>query len=265
MKKLFGLLSAVLLAVTMTGCKTESDFHIDLTADEEGLILTAVNGQKGTACGSGITVNEGDIVTVSSELVKGAVTMRITSASEEVPSEDDTAAVEWEFDGPSSIDYTLDPGTYNVVFTCTGNGAEGNITVTKQAGAAPQVEAGAEDGQNPIMNFVGTYAKDRASILVEADGMQESKFTIMWGSSAAEHSEWTMTGVLNTETLTVDYTDAVKKNVVFNEDGTVASEEVVYENGKGSFKFEGSTLTWTDEEEHAADDMVFEYASAAVE
>ena len=239
MKKLFGLLSAVLLAVTMTGCKTESDFHIDLTADEEGLILTAVNGQKGTACGSGITVNEGDIVTVSSELVKGAVTMRITSASEEVPSEDDPAAVEWEFDGPSSIDYTLDAGTYNVVFTCTGNGAEGNITVTKQAGAAPQVEAGAEDGQNPIMNFVGTYAKDRASILVEADGMQES--------------------------LTVDYTDAVKKNVVFNEDGTVASEEVVYENGKGSFKFDDSTLTWTDEEEHAADDMVFEYASAAVE
>ena len=262
MKKLIGLLSAALLAGTMAGCKVESQFHIDLTADGEGLILTAENGQVGTACGSGITVNEGDLVKVSSELTKGAVKMRVTNATEEMPSDSDEAVVEWEFDEPSSIDYTLEPGTYNVVFSVTGKGAEGNITVTKQAGAAPVAQGEEGDGQNPIMNFVGTYASGRASILVEPDGMQESKFTIMWGSSAAETSEWTMSGVLNTETLTVDYTNGVRKNLVFNEDGSVASEEIVYENGKGSFKFdESNKLIWTDEQEHAADDMVFEFAN----
>ncbi|MBR3202471.1 MAG: hypothetical protein IKF60_02665 [Solobacterium sp.] len=261
MKKILGILSAALLVGTMTGCKA-SKLSVDLTADGEGLILTAENAKADSACTSSITVNEGDLVTVSSELTKGAVKIRVTHATEETPSDSDEAAVEWEFDGPSSIDYTLEPGEYNVSFTVTSEGATGNITVTKQAGAAPVAESGEGDGQNPIMNFVGTYAKDRASILVEADGMQESKFTIMWGSSAAETSEWTMSGVLNTETLTVDYTNGVRKNLVFNEDGSVASEEIVYENGKGSFKFDGTNkLVWTDEQEHAADDMIFEYAN----
>ena len=50
----------------------------------------------------------------------------------------------------------------------------------------------------------------------------------------------------------------------FNEDGSVASENVVYENGKGTITFsegEKLSLTWDDAEEDIAADMVFEYAS----
>ena len=55
-----------------------------------------------------------------------------------------------------------------------------------------------EDGQNPVMNFVGNYTCDRAAMLVEADGTENAKFTVTWGSSAWEHSEWTMSGKLDT-------------------------------------------------------------------
>ena len=51
---------------------------------------------------------------------------------------------------------------------------------------AEPAETPAEDGQNPVMNFVGNYACDRASILVEADGADGAKISVQWGSSAWE-------------------------------------------------------------------------------
>lgn len=126
-------------------------------------------------------------------------------------------------------------------------------------------ETGEEDGQNPIMNFVGIYGHDRASILVEAaDGTDGAKITVTWASSAAENSEWVMTGKFDADKLTVKYDDCVKTDFVYKEDGTVESETVAYENGEGTFTFsdgEQITLTWDDAEEHIADGTVFEYAS----
>jgi predicted small lipoprotein YifL len=128
--------------------------------------------------------------------------------------------------------------------------------------AAP--EGGEEDGQNPIMNFVGVYACDRASMTVEAaDAKDGAKVTVTWSSSAAEHSEWAMTGTFDADKLTITYDDCVRTDVVFNEDGSVKSENVVYENGKGTITFsdgEKLSLTWDDAEENMADGMVFEYA-----
>lgn len=130
---------------------------------------------------------------------------------------------------------------------------------SKAAPSGSEAEAAepAEDGQNPIMNFVGNYACDRASILVEADGVDGAKFSVSWGSSAWEHSEWTMSGKFDPDTLTVEYTDCVRKDVVFAEDGSVDSETVVYENGFGTIHFDNGDLYWKDDEEHVADDMVF--------
>lgn len=128
--------------------------------------------------------------------------------------------------------------------------------------ALPEVTE--EDGQNPIMNFVGIYARDRASIEVGAtDQIDGVKITVTWGSSASEHSEWVMTGRFDTETLTVAYADCVRTDYVFKEDGSVDTETVVYENGTGTITFsdeDGLTLTWDDEMEHMADDMIFDYA-----
>lgn len=116
-----------------------------------------------------------------------------------------------------------------------------------------------EEGQNPVMNFVGDYASDRCTITVEAGEGKVANITVDWASSAAERSEWTMSGEFDEETTSVYYQDCTKKNLVFAEDGSVSSEETVYEGGHGTFTFNADeqTLTWTDDIENIADGAVF--------
>ena len=254
MKKLFHILSAALLTVSLAGCNSKAIFSDEMTENGD-LIVTADNADISSAVGCEYDIAEGDTVTVTSEVTKGGITFTMVKAG----STADTPAVKWEFTEAGTTDYQVDPGTYMVMFESTQKHTTGKMTFHITHSEAKTADEG--DGQNPTMNFVGTYAKDRCSILVEAQGQNNAKFTVMWGSSAAEHSEWTMSGKLDTETLTVDYTDCVKKDVVFKEDGTIDTETVIYENGTGTFKFDGSTLTWTDNNENAADGMVFEYAN----
>ncbi len=134
----------------------------------------------------------------------------------------------------------------------------------KEAAPAGSEAAAEEDGQNPVMNFIGVYGHDRASVMVEADGSDGAKITVTWGSSAAENSEWVMSGKFDPETLTVAYTDCVRTDYVWNEKGEIDSETVAYENGEGTITFtdgEALSLTWDDAQEHIADGTVFEYAS----
>ncbi len=136
----------------------------------------------------------------------------------------------------------------------------------KDAAPAGSEAAAAEDGQNPVMNFIGVYGHDRASVMVEADGEDGAKITVTWAGSAAENAEWVMSGKFDPETLTVAYSDCVKTVYVWNEKGEIDSETVEYENGEGTITFtdgEALSLTWDDAQEHIADGTVFEYASLA--
>ena len=132
---------------------------------------------------------------------------------------------------------------------------------TSEETAEETAEETGEEGQNPVMNLVGDYASDRCTITVEAGEGKTALFTIDWASSAAERSEWTMSGEFDEETNSVYYQDCTKKNLVFAEDGSVSSEETVYEGGHGTFTFNADeqTLTWTDDIENIADGAVFTY------
>ena len=134
------------------------------------------------------------------------------------------------------------------------------------APAEPEQEAAAtatateEDGQNPIMNFIGPYARDRANVLIEADGTEGARVTVTWANDASETTEWKMSGPFDPNTLTITYEGGTKTVRTFNEDGSVANEEVAYTDGTGSIVFttEGSTkLKWDDAKEHVADGMEF--------
>ncbi|MBO7709867.1 MAG: hypothetical protein J6S83_05330 [Lachnospiraceae bacterium] len=129
-----------------------------------------------------------------------------------------------------------------------------------QVFAADTGAAAAEEGQNPVMNFIGKYGAGRATILVEAEGSDRAKVMITWGSSAWEHSEWEMSGPFDDETLTITYDDCVKKNVSYEDDSEEGTEEIVYENGTGTITFsDGETLslTWKDDQEDIAGDTEF--------
>ena len=147
-----------------------------------------------------------------------------------------------------------------------GNGADSaDKTASAGGGSADSADqaAGEEDGQNPIMNYVGPYTNDRALMLVEADGMDGVKIHVSWGSSVTQNSEWEMTGTFDMDTRTVTYKDGVRIDYVYEENGTVKSEEKAYTDGTGKIVFsegEDLTLTWTDDKEHCADNMIFRFS-----
>ena len=121
-------------------------------------------------------------------------------------------------------------------------------------------EATDESGQNPLMNFVGPYACDRASMQVECSGQSGANIAITWGSSASENSVWTIVGDFDPDTLTVTYSDAVKTNFVYNSDGSVKSEEVEYSDGSGRIVFhEGEQLSCTWENDNEPDNGSMEF------
>ena len=143
--------------------------------------------------------------------------------------------------------------TFVFMFTaCGGSG-------TEDAGASE------ESGQNPIMNFVGDYTCDRASIHIEAlDETDKAKATVTWGSSAFETSEWVMTGTFDSQSLSFDYEDGIRTDYKYAENGDIEEQKEVYTGGKGHMAFtEGDTLelVWIDEQENIADDMTFTYSN----
>ena len=116
------------------------------------------------------------------------------------------------------------------------------------------------EDQNPVSEYEGMYSCDRALINIGPDGKDGVKAVVTWGSSASEHSEWVMSGTFDEDDLVFEYHDCVKTDYVYDEDGEKESEEEVYKGGHGFMKFKDGdkvTLTWQDDQEHAADDMVF--------
>ncbi len=136
---------------------------------------------------------------------------------------------------------------------------EGVFTL-EQYHAAMSGGSGEEDGQNPVMNFVGKYQSDRASAMVECGEGSSAIIHIHWGGSAWDSAEWVIVGELDSETLTISYSGAVKTFVTWNDQGEIEKEEVAYEDGTGTIVFnEDGTFTWHEDQSESGQDMVFEY------
>ena len=141
-------------------------------------------------------------------------------------------------------------------------GGEEEAVQTEPAEETTVSEDIVEYEDNPIMDFVGPYTCDRATVNIEAYGPDGVKATVLWASSASEYSEWVMSGTFDEDTKTFEYHDCVKTETVYDDDGSIKSEEEVYTGGHGFMFFEAGdklTLTWQDDQEHAADDMVFTF------
>ena len=137
------------------------------------------------------------------------------------------------------------------------------LALTACGGKSASEEAAPDDGQNPVMNYVGNYVCGRAAVLIGAtDEKDGASASVKWSSSAAENSTWEMTGTFDPDEKRFEYHDCVKKETVYNDDGSIKSEEEVYRGGHGFMFFETGdklTLTWQEDQEHVADDMVFTF------
>ena len=165
---------------------------------------------------------------------------------------------EWEADGFHVISMRDDFRTIygdDVVKTGTFRWAEELAEDRIPSDAEP-----VEDGQNPVMNFIGVYHCDGARLLVEAEGAENARITVVWDNNG-ENARWFMSGRFDPEELSVYYQDCVKSVCIYHEGDEAAAEEDVYFNGHGFFFFdyEHNSITWQDDQEHAADGMVFQW------
>ena len=116
------------------------------------------------------------------------------------------------------------------------------------------------DWQNPVMNFIGEYQCGRAHALVECFGKEDAWITVEWGSSAWELARWDIVGRLDTDTLTIAYSDCTKVIVTYDDSGEVVSREPEYEDGAGTITFnDDGTFTWHEDQSAYEEDMVFEW------
>ena len=119
----------------------------------------------------------------------------------------------------------------------------------------------AKPTQNPIMNFIGNYSNGRAMMTVSAKGSDKATVHVTWGSSAFEHSEWTMTGKVTAigDCVIVDYEDCFKESFTYDADGAIVKDIVDYTDGEGTLTFHFDSVIWNADEDAAVDGTVFNW------
>ncbi|MBR6208499.1 MAG: hypothetical protein IKQ69_05830 [Oscillospiraceae bacterium] len=127
---------------------------------------------------------------------------------------------------------------------------------------APETEeTPAEDGQNPVMNFVGVYhGEGSTEALVEAEGMENAKITVTRADSPWFHTQTVMSGPFDSETLTMTFNGAALTEYSYKSDGSVDEEKSspAENSGKAVFSLEANTMTITED----GVDTVFQWGPA---
>jgi len=119
------------------------------------------------------------------------------------------------------------------------------------------------DWQSPVLPYAGEYQCDRVHAVVEDFGSGDAWITITWGDSAWSHAQWDIMGHLDTEDMTIRYSDVQKYHVTYDENGDFIGEEPEGEPGSGWLRFnDDGTITWHDDQSAYETDVVFEKFSA---
>lgn len=147
----------------------------------------------------------------------------------------------------------------------TGAAAESQVTaesqITEDSGLTVE-----DEGQNPVMNFVGVYSSgDSMEALVEAEEAENAKITVTYAGSPWFHHQTIMSGHFDSETLTVEFDNAAMTEYTYNSDGSVKEEKVTYTDCTGSAVFgpEDGTLTITEKFESSDVETVFTWGEAS--
>lgn len=81
---------------------------------------------------------------------------------------------------------------------------------------------------------------------------------ISWGNSASETAEYTMNARFDEKSGEIVYSDGALRIDTYSGEGALTGSALQYEGSKGSFRFDGDVLKWTDDREERSAEMVFE-------
>ena len=157
-----------------------------------------------------------------------------------------------------TITGTMYGRTYTFTLVNGADPATFDAATYENANAAAQT---CNDGQNPVMNFIGTYSNGRAMMHVSERGKDQAVVTISWSSSAFETTNWNMSGTVTQvgDTLVMNYQDCYCETFLCSEDGTASLSVIDYTNGTGCITFSGYQAVWEDYEQGVADGQIFTY------
>ena len=126
-----------------------------------------------------------------------------------------------------------------------------------------EAENGVSDAEkaqnNPARTIPGLYTESQSGAVSLEITLKEDNGAIVvarWLDPSGKTFTWSMSGSFDSRKNTLAYADCIKVSAFEDEqNGTIT--EVLYRDGKGSFRFENGEVRWIDEEEHFADSFVF--------
>ena len=269
------IIAALSTLLFLAGCG--STLTMEAAEDGKGADIVAENADDGDfMTGGSLIVDEGESLMaeyvfdqggeMDIKLIPAIEGQEDASASDlEEMVDESESALDMILSGSGTTEYDVPPGDYYISVVVKGK-TSGSATLTVQAAEEYEKagKAGSEDGQNPVMNYIGPYVCDRAKIMIEADGDTDAKVTVTWGGSDWETAEWTMSGPFDLDSRTIEYHNCVKKELVYDDDGNITSEEEVFRGGHGFLKFgKKGKLKWQEDQEHVADGMKFTFNADA--
>ncbi len=112
--------------------------------------------------------------------------------------------------------------------------------------------------RNPAESCAGRYQGDGAIALVEAFGDDSARIVIEVDGSDGKFAYWTITGRMDGETQTIEYSGCTKTIIGYDANGDAESAELVYENGTGKIVFGDGVFTWHEDQSESGKDLTFE-------
>ena len=131
-------------------------------------------------------------------------------------------------------------------------------TEAPQTEAAPETPAAPDAQPAPADDpYVGTYVEtqgERATMVIEYyEGMYY--VTVDWSSGPEDHSHWTFHGHFDDDGVLEDFNGL--KTVDQPDDSGDLIPVMQYNYGAGTIRMTADGIVWDDEQEHAADGLVF--------
>ena len=114
------------------------------------------------------------------------------------------------------------------------------------------------DYVSPASLLAGEYQCGRAHAVVDSYGVEDIWINIDWGSSASEMVHWSLVGLLDPDTMTIEYENCPRQIIVYDDKGEIVSEETDAEDCSGTVVFGDGTFTWHDDKSEYEEDLVFE-------
>lgn len=166
--KLFALMAAVMLTVSVTACSSSSSSYKFEGRLDNTIVITAENSDAGSGGSGSIRVGSGEVIVVESDLSSGSVKIRVLASGK---AESDAAEAEQVFSAKDTAEFPLPEGEYDVYSEVNEAKTSGSLKMYTKAGeTAAAAGASADAGQSAGAGEAASEAAETYDVNSDGDG-----------------------------------------------------------------------------------------------